>query len=792
MHTQKKLLKSRQLLGAPKQLRGFGLLQVLLLIAVMAGLAAIGYLQWRERSLISESRQEQQMLAQADLALATFAAVMNRLPCIDTNRDGLEDCDALNVQKGWLPSITLRLAGANSGVNVGQLLYLVQRGGGANNLTAITDIWQPLGYDEDDQTFFAMRGDGYPNDIFSLTDFCQRLEVARAQPISSNSAQVNTSPARAVAYALAHPGFSDADGDGSLFDGGNVATNLHSMEDPQYRPQLAGYNDVVRERSFESLQADLQCAPLINSIDTVALGHDVVAQVADLQEDNIKSAKRAVAFSVLATAMTALEVGLAIAEAVSDGATAGLEWGVCAASLGLAVNFCAAAPQHTVASTLVAGLVAANSLAAVANGVAAGIAGHALELADNDATPGEICPPPDLAVLNQSLVNATAAVAEADRELQNVSNAIRDKEAELSQAEGDKNRAVDELRSIVRSGGTSTSIDAYINDILTQADGWGAASFSLMQARANLETAEQKHSEWEREFNRYNAMLAGSTVSIADMFALSNAISALDRQIVQSPPPPDLSDLINDRALKKAALQPSLDELSISFLPQISRLNQEIVDLENLIASTTDLAQKKLLEESLSARKSDLILIKDPILFVTAIGSTLTELNNAQVELNSQQVIFLATQSAFSTSEQNYRNAYVSLANAAARYRINDADGNLLRYGCTTDCQYGDVNIYLSLTVKLVELFGSQFQNEPSTDAKYLKPLKIQKEIEFLELRRTAAEDRKINAIDMRDGIDRMINAPFPCNLTGSTVIPMKPDQAEQILIEVDRKGGMR
>lgn len=91
------------------------------------------------------------------------------------NRDGLEDCAVLTDQKGWLPSATLRLAGADPGVDVGQLRYLVQRGADANNLTVRTDAWRPLQYDEDGQTFFAMRAGGYPNDILTLTDFCPAL-----------------------------------------------------------------------------------------------------------------------------------------------------------------------------------------------------------------------------------------------------------------------------------------------------------------------------------------------------------------------------------------------------------------------------------------------------------------------------------------------------------------------------------------------------------------------------------------------------------------------------------------
>ena len=40
--------------------------------------------------------------------------------------------------------------------------------------------------------------------------------------------------------------------------------------------------------------------------------------------------------------------------------------------------------------------------------------------------------------------------------------------------------------------------------------------------------------------------------------------------------------------------------------------------------------------------------------------------------------------------------------------------------------------------------------------------------------------------------IQEMVNNPAACNVTGSAVIPMTPEQAEAILIDVDRKGGTR
>ena len=54
---------SLPLRSAARRAGGFGLLQVMLLIAVMSGLATMGYLQWRERSALDSSRQERQALA---------------------------------------------------------------------------------------------------------------------------------------------------------------------------------------------------------------------------------------------------------------------------------------------------------------------------------------------------------------------------------------------------------------------------------------------------------------------------------------------------------------------------------------------------------------------------------------------------------------------------------------------------------------------------------------------------------------------------------------------------------
>lgn len=720
-----------------RRARGFGLLQVLLLIAVMAGLASMGYLQWRARTVVDSSRQERQALTQADKAIIAFATVANRLPCPDTNRDGLEDCGAAADQKGWLPSATLRLAGVDPGVDVGQLRYLVQRGAGANSLTVLTDAWRPLGYDDAGQTFFAVRGGAYPTDILTLTDLCQRLETARTTPLGPALAQVNAAPARTVAYALAHPGTSDADGDGDLFDGANsnAAANANQMEDPARRPLLALYNDLVLERTFASLQSDLQCQPLIDSINTVALGHDVADQVADMRADNIESARRAVAFSSLAAIMTALEIVLAVAEGISDAGNAAVDWAACAASLGLAVNFCAAAPQHTAAIALAGGVVYANIAAVALNAVAAGIAGTALTLADDTATAADVCPPMDQTLLNQMLASAQAELTNATNARIAVQAEITNKTIELNAAIAARDTAIAALRNVIRGPGASSQIDGLVDPLLTATGSWGEASYSRDVAQSRVTQATRERDLWSAEVTKYNGMLADLPGTIV---RLTNEIAVLDAQIATNPP--NKTDLENQRAGKAAELR----------------------------------------------------MAQNPALLTSARDKAVASLATAQGVLDTATATYNAAVLSLSTAQTSYQTAYANLVNGAGRYAIYNAGGSVIGHRCTTGCVSGDVNILGAFQGALDDLVGSAASSTPSVDAKYLKPVKIQKELDALNAKLAAAQTRETNAQNQLNQIQEMVNNPAACNVTGSAVIPMTPEQAEAILIDVDRKGGTR
>ena len=730
---------SLPLRSAARRAGGFGLLQVMLLIAVMSGLATMGYLQWRERSALDSSRQERQALAQADQALIAYATVARSLPCPDVDRDGLQDCGAPATQKGWLPTVTLRMAGVDPGVDVGQLRYLVQRQGGANDLTMLTDTWTPLEYSDGADGFFAMRGAPYPADILTLTDLCQRLDTGRRATMLPTMALVNAPTPRAIAYALAHPGNNDADGDGDLFDGANsnAAANVNRMEDPNRRSLLAGYNDIVLERSYDSLLSAFHCRPLIDSINTVALAHDVAGDVAEMRADNIESARRSVAFSTLAAIMTSLEIALAVAEGASDAGNAAAEWAICAASLGLAVNACAAAPQHTVAIGLAGGVIIANGLAVVANAVAAGIAGTALTLADSSATANDICPPMDPAVNNLMLSIAQQEVTDANAELAAATTAVNNKTAELNTAIAQRTAAVNSLNSLIRNGQASSQIDGLLNTLLAAAGTWGSTSYASAAADSKVTQATQLRDRWATEVSKYNAMLADIPGTIS---RLNSEIAALDLLIATNPP--NKTDLQNERDGKDA-------------------------------------------ERKLAGDVAGLTAVRD---------KAVAELAIAQTALDNAVAAQTAASAAYSTAQTSYQSAISNFVNGTARYNIYNSSGAVVAYGCTTACQAGDVNINSvgQLGSALVDLFGLGAMTSPSTDAKYLKPVKLQKELDALNQRLAAAQDRKATADARLLEAQNRINNPPPCNATGSAVVPMTPEQAESILADVDRKGGTR
>jgi type II secretory pathway pseudopilin PulG len=722
---------------APRRSRGFGLLQVLLLISVVAGLAAMGYLQWRERAAMDSARLERQALSQADRAIVNYATVMQRLPCPDINRDGIEDCGA-GHQKGWLPSVTLSIAGADPGVGVGQLRYLVQRGGGANDLTVGDDSWRPLEYDTTGMTFDAMRetpaaGD-YQANIVTLADFCQRLDAGRKTAYDAGMAEVRSTPVRTVAYALVHPGNDDADGNGSLFDGVNASADP-AVEDPIHRPLLAAYNDIVLERSYSSLLTAFHCQPLIDSINTVALAYDVVEQVDGLRADNIQSAQQAIVFAALAAGITAIEVTATVLEVISEVTNAAAAYATCAASLGLAVNACAAAPQHTAAAVLGGTVAGLNAVSVGLNITSAVMAGNALALADSTVDTTKLtCPKPDLTV---AINAAKKEVTDAETERADIVSLLNTKRDELLAAETARTNAVNTLLYEIRRTHSSSDIDSRVPPLLDAAVTWESRSSAAQAAVKKRDIYQQAVDSWSAQVTNYATMLANRTTLLAQLDA---DIAALDLQI----------------------------------------------------AATNDAAVKESLQKQRLEKTSQRVLLSDPVVLQKEHDKAVAELATTQANWTAAQNDLDAAQTALGTAQGSFQTAYDYLRNAG-RYTIYSG-GLPVAMGCTSTaagvCQTDDIVTTSQIQGALNILFGASTLS-PDPDAVYLKPIKIQKQITALEGQLVEADKRVVEAKKLLAQLNAQASPP-PCNITGNGVTPMPPGTALNILIQVDQKGGTR
>ncbi len=756
--------RRRQAGFAPRRTtRGLSLLQVLLFIMVLAGLAAVGYMQWLNRQAEQVSTQEVRSLAQADTAIKTFATVMHRLPCPDVNRDGLEDC-GVPAQKGWLPSISLRLAGADSGVGIAQLRYLVQRGGGAFDLTVVTDSWRPLEYDGTNETFDNMLattsgGGSYQADILTLTDLCQRLRTGESQAAAAAMASVLANPVRPVAYALAHPGVEDDDGNGDLFDGANGIAN-DRFEDPQRAHTLASYDDIVFERSYASLRSNFRCETLATSIDTVALGLDVVSQVDEIRERHIADAEQAIIFAAIGAAITAMELAAAIAEAASDAGNAAAEFATCAATLGLAVNACAAAPQH-VATAIAAGASAYLQIASIALNVAAAIAaGDALVLANNSVTPSEV--PCDPGSVTDAM---NAAKADWDNQIANVAKVEGELAAlrtQYNNANARRTNTINSLYSAARLGGSSSAIDGNVTNVINSANGYSSASATYEAARLTTQYNSDSLQNWRNTVSDYEYKIANREAALAAKEARLAIVDArLNPYVCTDPFPFTCDQTKKDLEQEKFILEGEIQEL------------QDVATLE------AGLAESQL------------------------------KVTEFEAALAAAQAAEAAALTANNSARTSYATAYSMLINSSyGPYNTTHSSGTIVactpvsgQPACPTGSQQSSGNV----AYWLAELFGTRIDipffpyyraddgsSQPGTDSIYLLPEKIQQQIDAKEDELEEAKELRDKAKLNYDRLKEKNDSPDPCNISGSGVDPLSPVTINSLLSNTDLKGGTR
>jgi len=342
-------------LHAPMNVRrqaGSGLL-VLSILMIVLGLVAVVVL-----ALLPNQGDEQRIedtiatVEGSKDAILGFVVDNYRLPDPDTDADGGEDDGAAT---GALPYRSMGLPAAVLDEASIPLRYTPYRNASASvDLAEAVALYEPDLPDTsdlqdqvlEDGTYSTM--DGVPtidectiaDSPVNLLDFCVALENAIAAGAAATSVNVGPDDGN-VAYAVLSGGLEDADGNGAdrHLDGPNDDGDL-SYEDPA-RGRGAGYDDVVRAARFSSLQRELSCVPLVDSVDllaAVANGSKSVLETTiaayNTSELTLLMADIAVLMDIVAIAQT-VQAGIGVAADIAKTA------GGCA-SIILSANCCPA------------------------------------------------------------------------------------------------------------------------------------------------------------------------------------------------------------------------------------------------------------------------------------------------------------------------------------------------------------------------------------------------------------------------------------------------------------------
>ena len=314
---------------------GYTLIELSIVLVV---LGIIIVLIWRFIGFNADfalSNSQRAMMRSADQAVTGFVLANSRLPCPDTNGDGVEDC-AGGAAIGTLPAVSIGLAQADAT----RIRYGVYR----NASTAAIDDADLAALD-DRMPMLATTGTplaGY--DLFQGNlngiDLCAGLRNGANNAADNSYLHVVTPEGNVnVAYALALTGRSDADQAGGLLDDENAATGV-AFEAPS-RVTDGGYDDRVVAVGFDRLIGRLDCSETLAAVTHAHANAATMAEITHqamldykiqldlintLAAANVAAAAAAVAIAAAGAATGAGEITLGLSESIASlGAASAVE-----------------------------------------------------------------------------------------------------------------------------------------------------------------------------------------------------------------------------------------------------------------------------------------------------------------------------------------------------------------------------------------------------------------------------------------------------------------------------------
>lgn len=595
--------------------RGLGLLETMLLLIVVAGALVAGFVAIRAHQASAAAEDEMAALTQADRFIASFVAAYNRLPCPASGDEGLEDCSA-GAQKGKLPYRTLGLEGSMAAAGVGQLGYEVQRSAvDLAQAAASNNAFEPIAFGG--ETYNDRR---VLNNSGTTADFCQSLITGAAAAVQPAHARVGSAAdGYPVAYALAHPGRRDADGDGQGFDGLNASGSAAAMDLPSAGSLLGRYDDRVVARTYTGLARMLDCDRLIASLNVMSLATEVTEEVDSQREWAVVTA----GIVTTVNGVKAIVSGVKIAVAAGNMGTASGYMATASGLLATAIATCvvlvgcaeiphaaasvAAAAVAIAASAVAIGLNAAalaSSVVAFGIGVAASVeAGQAAEPVTMDISASVTSAK---TAWDDATARKAKALADLGQAQTRLSTAASERDAAITAMYDEAHNVITEANNKGSPNKGTTSTTAYDGDLAAikdKADTWilavqnynnavdalkqatetaaGAntdtsqndAAIAALQARIDAETDPAKKAELQRALEQLRAQ--GNTGNNAAQIqrlqqqvdALTTQIAELDQQIAAATDDTTRASLQNRRSTlqsQKDALGAQLASLSLS------------------------------------------------------------------------------------------------------------------------------------------------------------------------------------------------------------------------------------
>lgn len=309
--------------------RGYSLVEMGVALAILGLLvsAAVAYWAYSTRHAVAQAARDASLDARA--ALMAFAQARYRLPCPDTDGDGVEDAAAgacpAGTQVGGFPWKTVGVFSPA----VRSMRYGVYRL--ANAADHRLDVDLTLGMDR----FPPLVAQGVPlaaDEILlgrsNLLDICRSLDLASRPGRSLDAAQLtiwrtgDAASRRHVAYVLASGGLLDADGDGQRLDGANAtASNASPAFELPTRAATEAYDDTVMAATFEDLMSELGCPQGLSAIGhthaNAALSAAMMRQGINDYRRQLKLLADAAGASVAAATAKVLMTGAALSKAVA-------------------------------------------------------------------------------------------------------------------------------------------------------------------------------------------------------------------------------------------------------------------------------------------------------------------------------------------------------------------------------------------------------------------------------------------------------------------------------------------